>query len=282
MLLRNAAVAILKIPLMVLPVVLMIQVGALGIFSSGIVAMAVAVLVALLLVIPRLKRGYRLAVRGIGGQVRSMLSSLTGNYFINMSGVATPYLLPVLVSILLSPAANAYYYTTSRVGDFFLVGSAAVASSLFAEGSHAADDLPRKVRSSALIIGMLMGPGMLICFFGGYYLLSVFGSAYAQHGLTLLRIDVVSTIPDAITNIYTSVLRIYGRLRFAALLNLGMAALTLVLSAILLPIMGIAGEGLAFLISESVGSLASGIDVIRMRRHRREIGRAALESDSVM
>ena len=267
---------------MVLPVVLMIQVGALGIFSSGIVAMAVAVLVALLLVIPRLKRGYRLAVRGIGGQVRSMLSSLTGNYFINMSGVATPYLLPVLVSILLSPAANAYYYTTSRVGDFFLVGSAAVASSLFAEGSHAADDLPRKVRSSALIIGMLMGPGMLICFFGGYYLLSVFGSAYAQHGLTLLRIDVVSTIPDAITNIYTSVLRIYGRLRFAALLNLGMAALTLVLSAILLPIMGIAGEGLAFLISESVGSLASGIDVIRMRRHRREIGRAALESDSVM
>jgi len=37
------------------------------------------------------------------------------------------------------------------------------------------------------------------------------------HGLTLLRIDSVSAVPDAITSIYVSVLRVQRRLRFAAL-----------------------------------------------------------------
>jgi len=35
---------------------------------------------------------------------------------------------------------------------------------LFAEGSHAADDLPYKVRSTAVISGMVLGPAMLVCF----------------------------------------------------------------------------------------------------------------------
>jgi O-antigen/teichoic acid export membrane protein len=268
MLVRNAAIAVLKIPLMVLPVVLLAQVGALGIFSSGVLAIAVAVIGGLLLLVPRLGRAYCLAVRGIVGQVRSMLSLLTGNYFINLGGLATGYLLPVLVAARLSPADNAYYYTTTRVGDFILLGSAAVASSLFAEGSHAANDLPRKVRSSAVIIGMVLGPGMLVCFLGAPYILSVFGPSYAQHGSIVLRIEATSAVPDAITSIYISVLRIQRRLRCAAMLNLGMGALTLVLCWILLPALGIAGVPVAVLIAQATGSLAAGVDVMRMHHHR--------------
>jgi len=279
MFMRNAAIAILKIPLLVLPVVLMTRAGPLGVLSSGVVAIAVVLIVGLLLLVPRLGRAYCLALRGMVGQVRSMLSLLTGNYFINLGGLSTMYLLPVVVSARLSLADNAYFYTTSRVGEFILVGSAAVASSLFAEGSHAADDLPRKVRSSIKIIAMLLVPGMLVCFLGGGYILSVFGPSYAQHGLTLLRIDTVSAVPDAITSIYVSVLRVQRRLRFAALLNLGMAALTVVLSWILLPTMGIAGQGLAYLIAAGAGSLAAGVDVIRVRRHQRRISGLAIKSD---
>jgi O-antigen/teichoic acid export membrane protein len=269
MLIRNAAVAVLKIPLLVLPLVLVSGVSALGILASGVVAIAVVLIGVFLLLIPRLRRNYCLAVRGIGGQIRSMLSLLTGNYFITLGGLSTSYLLPVVVAILLSPADNAYFYTTSRVGEFILVGSAAVSSSLFAEGSHAADDLSRKVLSSARIIAMLLFPGMLICFFGGYYILSIFGSGYAQHGLTLLRIDTFSAVPDAITNIYVSVLRVQKRMRLAAGLNVGMAALTFILSWILLPVMGIAGQGLAYLIAASAGSLVAGVDAFRLRsRHK--------------
>lgn len=276
MLIRNAAVAILKIPLLVLPVVLMTQVGAMGIFLSGVVAMAIVLIGGFLLLVPRLRRAYCLATRGIVAQVRSMLSTLTGHYFINLGGLSIQYLLPLLVAIRLSPIDNAYFYTTEKLGDFFLSVSAAVAVSLFAEGSHAADDLPRKVRSSALIIGMLLVPTMLFCFFGGSYILLVFGPSYAQHGLGLLKIDIVSTVPDAIMSVYISVLRVQRRLRRAALLNLSMASLTLVLTWILLPLLNIQGAGWAYLIAQTVGSLIAGIDLIRFRRQRRAISTAVI------
>lgn len=267
MLIRNATVAVLKIPLLVLPTMLLLHAGALGVFSAGVLAMAIALVGGMLLLVPRLGRRYSLTTRGIVGQVRSMLSLLTGNYFIGLGGLASQYLSPVIVAIRLSPADNAYFYATLRVSEFVLMGSAAVAASLFAEGSHAADSLPRKVRSSARIISMILCPGILICFLGGHYILSVFGPGYAQHGLLLLRVDAIAAAPDAITTVYVNVLRVQRRMRFAALLNLGMATTTITLTWILLPVLGIAGQGVAYLIAMAAGSLVAGIDAFRLRRH---------------
>ena len=280
MLIRNLAVAVIKIPLMVLPVVLLAHVGSLGILLSGVLAMAIMLIGGMLLLLPRLRRAYCLAVRGIVGQIHSMLSSFAGHYFINLGGLASQYLLPVFVAIQLSPTDNAYFYTTMKLADFFFMASSAVSVSLFAEGSHAADDLSRKVRSTAIIIGMIIGPAMFVCFFGGPYILLVFGPSYAQHGQELLRIYVVAAVPDAITNMYISVLRVQRRLRFAAVLNVGMAVITLGLAWIFLPVFGITGAGWAFLISQIAGSLTAGIDLIRSRHHRRESSKAINQSDS--
>lgn len=270
MLMRNATVSALKIPLMVLPAVLLVGAGTLAIFGSGVLAMAIALIGGMLLLVPRLSRNYHFfAVRGIVRQVRSMLSSLTGNYFINLGGVAMGYLLPVVVSIRLSPTDNAYYYTTTSVSSFILMGASAVSTSLFAEGSHAADNLPRKVRSSVQIITMMLGPEILVCLLAGHYILSVFGPGYAQHGLLLLRIDAISSIPDAITSVYVSVLRVQRRLHIAALLNLSMMVFTVILSWVLLPVIGIAGQGLAYLIAAGAGSLVAGGDyLLSIRRHQ--------------
>ena len=272
MLLRNTAFAVLKIPLMVFPVLLVIlersegSADALGIFSSWVLAGAVTLIGGLLLV-SRLGRAYCLALRGMVGQVRSMLSSLAGHHFINLGGMVPMFLLPVFVTMRLSATDNAYFYTAMRLGDFFFMASSAVAVSLFAEGSHVANDLQRKVRSSAVIIGILLCPAMLICFLGGRYILLLFGPDYAQHGLALLIILTIAAVPDAVTNVYVSVLRVHGRLRHAALLNLGMALLTLALAWMLLPTLGIVGAGWALLIAQSAGSLVAGVDVIRIR-HR--------------
>jgi O-antigen/teichoic acid export membrane protein len=274
MLVRNAAVAVLKIPLLVLPVVLLARAGALGILLPGVLAMAVVLIGGMLLLVPRLGRAYRLAASGIVRQARSMLSSLAGNYFINLGGLIPYYLLPVFVAVRLSPEENAYYYTTMKLAEICILGSFAVSLSLFAEGSHAADDLPRKVRMSAAIISMIIGPAMLVCFLGGRYILLLFGPSYAQHGLVLFMIFVAAAVPDAITNVYLSVLRVQRRLRFAALLYLGMAALTLALAWILLPMLGIAGAGLAFLIAQVAGSLVAGCDLIVTKRHHHKASAA--------
>jgi O-antigen/teichoic acid export membrane protein len=254
MLLRNVAFAVLKLLLMVL----LVQMGALGIFSSSVLALAVTVMGAGLLLVPRLGRAYCLALRGIWGQIRSMLSSFVGHHFISLGYTTPMYLLPVFVAARLSLTDTAYFYITWMLGSLLFMVSPAVSASLFAEGSHTADGLLRKARASAVFIGMLLGPIMLIFFLGGRYIISVFGPGYAQHGLLLLTILTVSAIPDAITNIYVSVLRVQRHLRWAAFFNLGMGSLTLVLAWILLPMLGIAGAGFAWLIAQVTGSLVVG------------------------
>ncbi len=277
MLVRNAAFAVLKLLLMVL----LVEVGALGIFSSTILALAATLVGGRLLLVSRLRRTYSLAMRGIVGQVRTMLSSLAWHHFINIGGRVPLYLLPGLVTVRLSAVDNAYFYTTLMVGSFFFMVSSAVAVSLFAEGSHAADDVLRKAGFSAVIIGMLLGPAMLASFLGGHYIMLLFGPRYAQHGLLLLTILTIAAVPDAITNIYVSVLRVQGRLRCAALLNLGMASLTLTLAWILLPMLGIAGTGWAFLIAQIAGSLVAGVDIVSIHCHRHRFSELAIQSDSV-
>lgn len=258
MVVRNAAFAILKLPLMLL----LVQVGALGIFSSWILSLAITMMLAAIILVPRLKRSYYFATHNIMRRVRPMLSVFAGHHFITIGGLLPMYLLPVFVAVELSPTANAYFYTTWMLGSLFFMVSASVATALFSEGSHTTSDLTRKVRASAVIIGVLLGPILLIFFLGGHVILSLFGSSYAEHGLLLLIILMISAIPDAITNVYVSLLRVQGRLQHAALLNVGMAFLTLVFAWILLPRLGIAGAGWAWLFGQSGGSLVVGVVVL--------------------
>jgi O-antigen/teichoic acid export membrane protein len=164
-------------------------------------------------------------------------------------------MLSPLVTVRLSATDNAYFYTTWMVGGIFLIVSPAVASSLFAEGSNSTHQLRERTRSCARIITVLLLPLMLVFLVGGRFILGLFGTSYAQHGQWLLVFMTVTAIPDAITNIYVSVLRVRGRLHEAALVNLGLAVLALVLTWLLLPPMGIMGVGVAWLIGQSAGSL---------------------------
>jgi len=274
MLARNVFFAMLKIPLLLVPLLGLRLLAPLAILGSWVIASAVAALVSFVVLIPRLRRGYRPVGRGLVAQVRPMLSLFAGHHLINLGSVASVYLLQILVSARLSTADNAYFYTTWMLGGFFFTLETSVASSLFAEGAHGGD-LGRKVRTSALVIGALLIPAMILFLVVGRYLMGVFGPGYREHGTALLTLLVVAAIPDGITNVYVSVLRVRRRLREAATLNLGMAALTIALAWPLLPRLGIEGAGWAWLIAQVVGSCAVAIHLRIAHPLHPEAGTAA-------
>ena len=263
MAMRNTVFAVLKLLLMVI----LVQIGALGILASWVFAAVATVIFAGLVLIPRLKRDYRLTICGIPEQIRPMLSLFAGHHFVSIGGMLPMYLLPVFVAIRLSVTDNAYFYTTWMVTSIFFIVSPSVATALFSETSHEMSDIMRKARSSLMIILMLLAPILLACFLGGHYILLFFGPSYPQHGFSLLMLLALSAVPDAITNIYVSLLRAQKRLRMAASLNLGMAAITLVLGWTLLPVLGIIGAGWACLIAQSAGTLVAGVDILILRNH---------------
>lgn len=262
---RNAAFALLKLLIMI-P---LIHIGSLGIFSSWVLALAITIIFAASILIPRLKRRYHLAIHGAREQIRPLLSSFTGNHFISIGGILPMYLLPVFVAIRLSATDNAYFYTTWMMCSVFFMVSPSVATALFSEGSRTVSNIMAKARSSLKIISLLLAPILVVFLLGGHYLLSLFGSNYPQHGSVLLILLAVSAGPDAVTNIYVSLLRVQGRLQSAALLNLGMATITLVLAWFLLPTLGIAGAGWAWLIGQSAGSVVVGADFLIFHSYAR-------------
>jgi O-antigen/teichoic acid export membrane protein len=263
---RNTTFAAVKIPLLAVPF-FWTWAGALAIFDTWIIS-TIASLALGVALLSKLGRAYRPAIRGFTRYARSMFSAITGHHLIELGGVAPMYLLPLLVTARLSAADNAYFYPASMTGIIFFMFSSSVALSLFAEGSYTSHDIARKLRSSMLIIAVLLFPTMLIVFIGRHYILSLFGPGYAQHGEVLLTILIVSAIPDAITNLYVAWLRVRKLLRYAALLSIGMALLTLLLAWILLPHMGIAGAAWAGLIAQLLGSLVVGIHLLTRRISR--------------
>jgi O-antigen/teichoic acid export membrane protein len=269
MFIRNAIFALVKIPLLVVPA--FAAAGALGIFGSWLLATALTTVGALVVLVPRLRRDYSIRVRGALEQLKDMRSLIAGHHFTNVGNMLPAFLLPALVAGRLSATDNAYFYTTWMVCSVLFIVSPAVASALFAEGSHIGTDLQQKVKMSIIIIGVLIGAGIVIYLAAGQFILSIFGTQYPRHGLTLLQVSVVAAIPDAVTNIYVVILRVKRRLRDAAFLTIGMGLVTLGLSWVLLPKLGVSGVGWAWLAAQSLGTLYVAGDVVYARVHLRAV-----------
>ena len=203
------------------------------------------------------------AFRVLARTALGLRSSLAGQQVIGMGAALLPYLLPLLVTVRLSTRDNAYFFTTWMLAGIFFIVSPALSQALFAEGGHRPDELGAMVRSALKIIGAILLPCLAVTLTLGGPLLSAFGRAYADHAVGLLRIAVVASIPDAVTNVYVAVLRVQGRLTAAAGLNLGMGMGILALAWLLLPAVGISAVAWAFLTMQLCGCLYVAFDMRR-------------------
>ena len=195
----------------------------------------------------------------------SGLRSAAGHHLTSAGGVLTPYLLPLLVAALLTPADNAFFALTWLMGSLFFIVAPAVASALFAEGARGAD-LPAATRKAAKLIAALLVVPAVGSVVLGRFVLGIIGADYAREGYLLLVVLVVATLPDAVNNLAVGIYRATGRLARSATLNLGMAAVTLAGTAVLAPRVGIVGVGLAWGAAQLLGTLASARDVLVVLR----------------
>ena len=270
MLTRNAAFGAVKLAVLAIPVVL-VHGSALWILLSWIIAGLLSLLMGLWLL---RSLGRRLCPPGAGElviELRATWARLAGHHLTTLGALLPMSLLPLLVTVRLSALDNAYFALTWMVGGVFLVVSPAVASSLLAEGAHAPEAARRHALRALWIVGGLLIVPMAICLLGADQILGLFGPGYPEHGAALLRVVVLSAIPDALTNIWVSYERAMGRLRRTALLNVGMGAATLLLAWVLLPSRGIAGVGWGWLAAQTLGTVAAACLVARDQRPRAKL-----------
>lgn len=182
---------------------------------------------------------------------------LLGQHLTSVGGAVTPLVLPVLVVLRLGVTLNAYFYITWMMGAAFFMVSPSVASAVFAEGVRARSDLRGVVAKAMRVIAAMLAPAMAVMIVGGRLILGLFGSSYAVAGYGLLILLAISALPDAVSNVAVVICRVTRRLGYSAVLNLGILVTTLVGAWVLMPSLGIAGVGVAWLGAQTIGAIAS-------------------------
>lgn len=114
---------------------------------------------------------------------------------------------------------------------------------------------------------LILVPAVMLILVLADKLLLLFGGSYSESATTLLRILAISALPLAINVIYLAIKRVQMRLKLIIGLTAFVAIVTLGLSYLLLPQMGINGVGVAWLISQGV--VALGIIANSLWRRRR-------------
>jgi O-antigen/teichoic acid export membrane protein len=109
---------------------------------------------------------------------------------------------------------------------------------------------------------VIVTPATIVIAAGGMLILDIFGRQYASAGYGLLIVLLLSSFPDAVTNIAVATLRVRRRLAAAAALNGFMALISVGGAWIVAPRLGIVGAGLAWLGAQSAGALV----VVLLRR----------------
>jgi O-antigen/teichoic acid export membrane protein len=252
---RNAVSSAGKLIALVLVVVVDRHAGATAIVGTWAVSGLLGVAVGLLLCHRRLFALGRIRLRDARTELRALLRPTIGHHAISVAGLVPTYLLPVVVTAQLGTRANAYFYITWMVGSAIFMISPAVASAIFAEGSHDPSGMQRLTAHALRVVLALLVPAVVVLAAGGRLVLSAFGSGYAAAGYPLLLVLLASTLPDAVTNVAVSALRIRAALADAAVLNGSIATITVVGAALLTPRMGIIGAGWAWLGAQIIGAL---------------------------
>jgi O-antigen/teichoic acid export membrane protein len=202
---------------------------------------------------PRRARRLRAAGRSGAEYARRLL----GQHLTSVGGAVTPLVLPVLVVIRLGDTANAYFYITEMMCGIFFMVSPSVAAATFAEGVQAHADLRSVVVKALRVIAVMLVPPMIVMIIGGRLILGLYGASYSAAGYGLLVLLAVAAVPDAVSNVAVSICRVTQRLAYSSLINLGILVVTLLGAWILMPTLGIAGVGVAWLAAQTLGAIAS-------------------------
>lgn len=151
--------------------------------------------------------------RMLGGLCPAALA----HHALNLALKVPTLALPLLVTAMLSAAANAYFYVAWSVALLVFWGPMALTTVLFAAGVRSPDGLVSKVRFT-LGLGMAGGVAANVALLAGAgSLLAVFGADYAQQSRWTVCVLALGVFPLVVKDHYVAVRRIEGRIGEAAL-----------------------------------------------------------------
>lgn len=240
---------ILRIVLLIL---LMFYSQSFGIFGSWSVSTFIALLIALLLLLPRAQPSYHFYLRvnkkAVSEILRFSFLSYLGDLFWNVPNL----ILPIIVVNLIGAVGNAFFFMAWSISSTLTIILQAIAMSLLTEGTYDEAKLRNHVRRSIKMLVLLLVPAAAVIWLLANKILEFYGDLYAKNGTTLLHWLIIAAFPLAINTIYFSVKRVQKDMRPIILLSVFMAGNVVLAAYLLLPRLGINGIGIAWLAGQTI------------------------------
>lgn len=221
-----------------------------GLFVAWNVPAAVAVVGVSALLVRRLIPAARRRRAPAGFGRRRLLRLATGNYAAQLFGIALIFLMPVIVADVRSATTTAYFYAPWTIASAIQLVAGNTASSLTVEAALNERELGRLCRRTLVHTLRLVVPVAVIVAAAAPLVLRAYGPQYAHAGAWLLRLLAVGAIPNAVVAVGLGVARVQQRGRLVLAIQAGEAIPLLAAGALLLGPMGIAGVGVAYLVSQ--------------------------------
>jgi len=208
--------------------------------------------------------------------MRRLLVTGLPNHALTLTERAPGLMLPIVVTELISPAANAAWYVAWMMAWVVFIIPIQVGLTTFAEAARRPASLASFVRHAIRSSLLLGGAAALALAAVAPYILSILGSDYASAGTTPLRILVLAVIPLAFVQAYFVTCRSTGRLAEATSVGLASGAFGVVGAALAATAYGLDGMAVVWLVTQAATAAWA---VCRLRRFEAR-GRETEISDS--
>ena len=200
------------------------------------------------------------------------------NYLLTLTERAPNWVIPIIVTELLSPVDNAHWYTVWMMAWVVFIVPISVGQNLFAEASRRPDAIREALRHStrtSLLLGGLAAGGIALF---APLILSLLGPGYAAAGVTPLRILVLAVVPVIYIQNYYAICRARSKLLEATLTGITSGTASVVAAIAVGPVYGLTGMALSWLITQSLVSLWA---IWRLRRLMRSAEAASSQLSSI-
>jgi O-antigen/teichoic acid export membrane protein len=246
---KNTIFSLIKIPL---PILFVLFFHTFGIVASWGIATGVALVISLILFLPKVQNRYRPVPTIKLGLIKNIGQYSSGSYLAALFAAIPIFILPLVVVNILGAESNAYFYVAWMIAGIIFAIPMSISSSLFAEGSHYEERLGENVIRATIFSFLLLVPVVILLMLVGKWLLLAFGHSYSANGWHLLQVLAISSLPLNINLIYISVLRVANKIKELIIIRGLIATIVVVVSYIIIPTSGIIGIGYAWLSAQGV------------------------------
>jgi len=244
---RNAAMSAVKLAALLGLILVRPPNPAVGIYATSFIG----VLLSLLVLVPFV-RIHGLPISAYRPQLsllRQLGTSALEHHALNLALQAPSLLTPLVVTVVLSPELNAYYYLGWIIASFIYIIPTALCTALFAAGSHEPAAIARRLRQTLILATAGTVTANAAVWLLGRPLLTVFGRGYADEVFWVLNVLALGVLPSIIKTHFVAIGQMRKNVRQTAVVIFGVSTAELLAAIVGGTFAGLHGLVMAILLT---------------------------------